>query len=155
MGMIGENMFKENLVVMNSSAATREEAIGELADLLIAGKYAAESFKNAVIEREKIFPTGLPSEPIGVAIPHTDVEHVIRPAIAVSVLAKPVQFKLMGNNERDVNVRVIFMLAIKEPHMQVELLQQLMNCIQDSKRLLSIIDAKDKSSLVNLCTSGI
>jgi PTS system galactitol-specific IIA component len=153
--MIEENIFKENLVIMNSNAETREEAIGELADLLIAEKYAAKSFKNAVIEREKIFPTGLPSEPIGVAIPHTDVEHVIKPAVAVSVLAKPVQFKLMGDNEKDVNVRAIFMLAIKEPHMQVELLQQLMDCIQDSKRLLSIIDAKDKSSIVDLCASGI
>ena len=87
---------------MNSTAATREEALAELAKMLMANNYVHASFAQAVLHRENEFPTGLPTNPVGVAIPHTDIEHVISPAIAVSILANPVQFNEMGNPDNQV-----------------------------------------------------
>ena len=35
-----------------------------------------ETFGQALIDREAVFPTGLKTETFEIAIPHTDVEHV-------------------------------------------------------------------------------
>jgi PTS system galactitol-specific IIA component len=46
--------------------------------------YVKESFIKSVIDRERTNPTGLQVEDlINVAIPHTDIEHVIHPTIVI------------------------------------------------------------------------
>lgn len=63
-----------------------------------------------------MFPTGLPTEPIGIAIPHTDAERVNRGASAVGVLPQPVVFTEMGcDDDSFVDVYAIVVLAIHDP----------------------------------------
>jgi PTS system galactitol-specific IIA component len=145
-----ETLFREDLIVMNSAAATREEALAELAEMLRANNYVHASFAQAVLHREDEFPTGLPTSPVGVAIPHTDVEHVISPAIAVSIVANPVQFNEMGNPDNQVGVRIIFMLAVNAPHMQLDLLKQLMSRISDANSLISLLHAQNKQEVLQV-----
>ncbi len=145
-----ETLFGEDLIVMNSAATNREEALVELAEKLRANHYVGPSFTQAVLNREEEFPTGLPTSPVGVAIPHTDIEHVISPAIAVSILANPVQFKEMGNPDNQVDVRIIFMLAVNTPHMQLDLLKRLISRISDTSSLISLLQAQDKQAVLQI-----
>ena len=57
-------------------------------------------------------PTGLPTVPIGVALPHADPDAVLHPAIAVGRLVTPVMFREMGTPENGVQVRIVFLLAL-------------------------------------------
>lgn len=145
-----ETLFREDLIVMNSTAATREEALAELAKMLMANNYVHASFAQAVLHRENEFPTGLPTNPVGVAIPHTDIEHVISPAIAVSILANPVQFNEMGNPDNQVNIRIIFMLAVNNPQMQLDLLKRLISQISDANSLTSLLHAQSKPEVLQV-----
>ncbi len=69
-----------------------------MADGLHAAGHVRASYKEALLAREERFPTGLPTQVMAVAIPHTDVEHVERSFISVARLAEPVAFHEMGAN---------------------------------------------------------
>ena len=148
--MLDLKLLDRNLVMLNIEANTQTEALEKLAGRLFEVGYVKETYAKAILEREKVFPTGLPTEGYGVAIPHTDVEHVIKPAIALGILQKPVKFNLMGDVDpnNQVDVQIMFMLAIKEPHMQLKLLQDIMEIIQDSKLLNKMVKAKDVETLI-------
>lgn len=148
--MLDLKLLDRNLVMLNIEANTQTEALEKLAGRLCETGYVKESFANAILEREKVFPTGLPTEGYGVAIPHTDVEHVNKPAIALGILKNSVKFNLMGDIDpnNQVDVRIMFMLAIKEPHMQLKLLQDIMEVIQDSELLQKMVQAPDVEALI-------
>lgn len=137
--MLGtEELLREELIVIDMKAKDSNEAIGKLAQVLYKNAFVKESYIKAVQDREKNFPTGLPTEGVGVAIPHTDVEHVNTPAMAIAVLEEPVTFRMMGMIEEKVKVQILFMLAIKESKTQIKLLQRLMNIFEDREILEKI-----------------
>ena len=123
--------FNDALIMLNLDVNDKFELLSKVADNLHSLGYVKETYKNAVIEREKIFATGLPTLLGGVAIPHTDINHVNIPAISIARLKKPVDFIIMGDDSETIAVDLIFMLAMKEEHAQLELLQSLMGILQD------------------------
>jgi PTS system galactitol-specific IIA component len=148
--MLDLKLLDQNLVMINLEADTQQEALEKLAGRLYETGYVKDTYAQAILEREKVFPTGLPTEGYGVAIPHTDVEHVHKPAVALGILQKPVKFNLMGdlNPESQIDVQIMFMLALKEPHMQLELLQDIMEMIQDQELLKKMVEAKNVEALI-------
>ena len=127
--------FNDALIMLNLDVNDKFELLSKVADNLHSLGYVKETYKNAVIEREKIFATGLPTLLGGVAIPHTDINHVNIPAISIARLKKPVDFIIMGDDSETIAVDLIFMLAMKEEHAQLELLQSLMGILQDGTSL--------------------
>ena len=124
---------KEIFVINVKNISSKEEALTYLSDKLIEKGIVKESYKEAILNREKVFPTGLQFEKYGIAIPHTYVEHVNKEQIAVMTLENPVSFYQMGTNDVEVSVKVIFMLALKEAHSQLTILQQLIEILQDKE----------------------
>lgn len=122
------NLFElnEQLITLQFEASSREEVTTYLADRLEAGGYIKSSYLPAVLEREKTYPTGLPLAAFGVAIPHTDPEHVNKPAISVATLKEPVVFHKMGSPDETVQAKIVFVLAISEPSKQLVMLEKLM-----------------------------
>lgn len=139
--------LKNELILLDVKAENQFELLEKVADNLHQLGYVKESYKNAVIEREKIFATGLPTLLGGVAIPHTDIQHVEKPAISIARLEKPVKFIIMGDDSATVDVDLIFMLAMKEEHAQLELLQSLMGILQDEKALGFIKKATNQDDI--------
>ncbi len=127
--MLDKEIFEINV----KNISSKEEALTYLSDKLIEKGIVKESYKEAILNREKVFPTGLQFEKYGIAIPHTDVEHVYKEQIAVMTLENPVSFYQMGINDVEVSVKVIFMLALKEAHSQLTILQQLIEILQDKE----------------------
>lgn len=142
------------LVHFFDPAVTRDEAILELASLLEEMGYVKDSFGQACLEREKVFPTGLPTEPFGIAIPHTDCEHVRRGAIAVGILPKPVQFVEMGClDESCVDAHAIVVLAIADPEAVTSVLRELAMSFQDAEFLTRLKEAKSAGTVLELFAS--
>ncbi|MDO9545691.1 MAG: HPr family phosphocarrier protein [Pelolinea sp.] len=146
---MGQNKwFHEENLLMPLEAKTKEEAIEELGNLLLKNGYVKESFVPAVIAREKEFATGLPTSEIGVAIPHTDSHHVLKQAVAVGLLPESVKFCEMGDSfDAEVDVRLIFMLAVPDKDKVMTMLKQVMSVIQDPDFLKSIAQTSDRSKI--------
>ncbi|MEW9672099.1 PTS sugar transporter subunit IIA [Ammoniphilus sp. 3BR4] len=135
----------ENLIFIDVDREEKEDVIGILAGRLEEHGYVKETFLNAILSREQVYPTGLPLQKYGVAIPHTDAVHVNEPAMAVAVLTKPIQFQMMGSQETDVSVDMVFLLAIKEPSEQISMLESLMNMFQNEEVMDSLRHASSSS----------
>nr|HUM50060.1 PTS sugar transporter subunit IIA [Anaerolineaceae bacterium] len=73
---------------------------------------------------------GLRTAEVAVALPHTEKEHVLKPAVAVAILAHPVTFGEMGTEDQTVPVEIVFMLSIHEPDEQVTWLSRLVSTFQ-------------------------
>jgi PTS system galactitol-specific IIA component len=117
------------ILVVDGEAENACEAIKITGSELLKNGFVKEGFIDACIDREKSFPTGLPTE-IGVAIPHCDAEYVIEPAICVLRLGKPVLFENMGGEE-PVRCEFVMNLALHKQEDQVVLLRKIIGIIQD------------------------
>lgn len=138
------------LIITNLDADTSEEVLGKLADNLYNNGYVDKNYKEAVLDREKIYPTGLPSPAPSVAIPHADYNLVKRTTISVATLAHPVSFHDMGDVKNTVDVSIVIMMAISEPHGQVEMLQKIVEVIQDDSLRNNLMNAKNSDELYEL-----
>ncbi|PXW86726.1 PTS system IIA component (Gat family) [Streptohalobacillus salinus] len=146
--------FDESLILKDIEARTKEEVIGMMANNLIEKKLVKESYRNAVIQREQDFATGLPTAGVSVAIPHTDIEHVNQKAISIGILKEPVLFEIMGDSETT-PVKLVFMLAMDEEHSQLELLQRLMQIFQDADFLMYLSNETDKTKIKEKVTAQL
>ncbi|MBP3041770.1 PTS sugar transporter subunit IIA [Bacillaceae bacterium Marseille-Q3522] len=121
------------LALFHLTADTDQEVIWKMANILEENGITKKGFDEAISKREKDFPTGLPTDPIGVAIPHTDSCYVHTSQVAFASLKKPVNFRIMGESDGSVvPVSVVFMLALKNPEDQIEMLQKLVLALQDT-----------------------
>ncbi len=124
-------VFDRDLVVVGLDANGPGEVIRVLSDKLAARGFVADDFAEAVIEREREFPTGLPTA-VPVALPHTATVRCLRSALAVGVLRRPVEFGEMGNPMNTLKARVVFLLALANPKEQVRWLQRFMRGLRDA-----------------------
>lgn len=147
-------MNKDFVFLKVPAIESAQEAMTYLGQELLEGGVVKNSFIPALLEREKIFPTGLLFDGYGVAIPHTDAEHVLKTQVAVMTLEKPVIFRQMASHDQTVKVQFIVMLAIKEAHSQLEMLQKLMAILQDKALVEEILsyDSDQTDQLVKLLT---
>ena len=143
-------MFNSKLILTDIEVPNRDAALTKLAGVLLEHNLVTPSFPQAIIKREEIYPTGLHTDLIDVAIPHTDKEYVIEPSVAVATLKAPVSFQQMGTPEETVYPKLIMMLAIKDPKRQLGLLKNIMALLQDDQRLEALATATDKAKIVEM-----
>ena len=135
-------LLDSHAVVLHYPARDAEDVIRMLSAILEARGYVRASFADAALARESTLPTGLVLDgPIHAAIPHTDVEHVIRPAVALATLAHPVIFRHMIAPEEEVPVQVVFLLALEQPKSQVAMLQEVARVLQDERLIRALVAA--------------
>mgnify|MGYP001025914457 CR=1 FL=1 len=132
--------FKPGYVQQLPENSSIESLIHQLAQPLIADGQVVEDFAEHVLAREDNYPTGLSTEPVGVAIPHTDHRHVRQNAIGVGILPQPVNFADMGGEAEPVPVRIVFLLALSESNKQLNVLGWIMELIQDGDFLQSLLN---------------
>jgi len=107
-----------------------EKAIETCFSVLHSNGLVKESFVAACIERERRYPTGLPTN-IGVAIPHTDAEHVLNPGACVLRLKSPVNFGRIDDPGTFMPVRMVITLAINSNACHSTILSRLIRILQD------------------------
>lgn len=150
-----EFTIDKKLVLVRDHATGREDIIRKLGSLLLENGFVKDSFTNAVLEREIAYPTGLKARVTGVAVPHTDTEHVIKPAVAIATLENPVVFKGMGAPDTEVEVNIVLMLAIHNPKEVVNVLRKIIFIIEDDDAMRRILDATQKEKITEIMNSHI
>ena len=126
-----DHFFSKDLVFC-SEADNQEQLFDQVATLLEEKKVVTDTYRSALIEREKMFPTGLDMEFLGkdlpnVAIPHTDTIHNLTENVVVVRLAKPVTFHNMIAPDKEVEVSLLFFIINNSSSSQTNILAQLMD----------------------------
>ncbi len=123
------------------------EALKRLSKILVERGYADQKLPEAVVEREKEFPTGLELKGnVNVAIPHADAKYVHKPAIVVAKLSKPVKFQHMVD-KKEIEVEVVLLLALNDPHKQIQTLQRLASAFESEEATLRLKSARSSKEL--------
>lgn len=121
--------LEPELCFVGVDVADAEEALRVLAGASVEHGFAHPSLVEAVVRRERTFPTGLPVA-TPVAIPHADAEHTVRPAMAALVPTRPLVFGELGGRDRTVEVELVLMLMVSDPQEQVGLLGRLITVLR-------------------------
>ena len=126
-----DHFFRKDLVFC-LEADNQEQLFDQFATLLEEKKVVTDTYRSALIEREKMFPTGLDMEFLGkdlpnVAIPHTDTIHNLTENVVVVRLAKPVTFHNMIAPDKEVEVSLLFFIINNSSSSQTNILAQLMD----------------------------
>jgi len=146
-------MELEIIAVELNKCADRRELLLRLSSELVKKSYAREGLAEAVIEREKEFPTGLELKGgVNVAIPHADAKYILKPAILVARLKEPVIFQHMVDR-KTIPVIAVFFLALKDPHSQISTLQKLASILEDESTALRLKSIKSSKELANFLRS--
>lgn len=130
------------------------DALGKIATCGYQLDLVEQTWLDAVVDREKEFPTGLPT-PIPVAIPHTDSKYVKASGIGYFRLAQPVTFGEMGSTDSTVEVSIIIPLLITDPKAQVDLLMSVVTAVQDIEFMKKLMDSDDPKEIERLLNSRL
>lgn len=126
-----DHFFSKDLVFC-LEADNQEQLFDQVATLLEEKKVVTDTYRSALIEREKMFPTGLDMDFLGkdlpnVAIPHTDTIHNLTENVVVVRLSKPVTFHNMIAPDKEVEVSLLFFIINNSSSSQTNILAQLMD----------------------------
>ncbi|MGN1014930.1 MAG: PTS sugar transporter subunit IIA [Butyricicoccus sp.] len=142
-------MARNKYFVIHGSADSALEAISLCGNALLEAGIVGESFITGCVEREKEYPTGLPTD-IPTAIPHCKDASITQNSICFLKLDKPVTFRRMDDDEESVDTDMIFNMAIKDPNEHLEALQNLMEFLNDEEALKQCATLPDEAVVAYL-----
>jgi len=142
-----EIMIREELLFPNMKAKNFQEAVANVGNEMYRKGYVRDTYIDAVIEREKKFPTGLSLENYGIAIPHTERQHVKHSVLGIGSLEEPITVYSMTEPEKEIKINLIFLMAVEDPDGQVNMLKKLMTVLQDKSLLQKIESSKNKEEM--------
>lgn len=114
-------------------------------------------FSDALIEREKNYPTGMdlfvvhndPRVP-NIAIPHAEAAYCHTKNVVLVQLKHAVPFKNMINPEQEVAVHFLFIILNDEQDAQVNILANIMDFANDKQNMLALLETSDAGDIRRL-----
>jgi len=144
-----DDLLHEDLVLMDVTTGSMEELMEQICDYARDKGYVKDSYLAAVLERESSYPTGLPTEVMKVALPHTtDQSHVLKSGIFIAKLPKPVTFKEMGEGINDVPVEMVFMLSVNGAKEQLTVLQNIVGMFTKPEALTALKNSNTAADII-------
>lgn len=148
MGISG--LLDESLIFIDVSFENKSDLLDYMSSQLYAKHYVKEEYIQGVKDREKQYPTGLELQGTNCAIPHSEMEYVNKPCVSIARLESPVVFQSMENPAEEIEVFLVFMLAIDDGHKQVSVLQELADLLQSTETVNGLVQSDDISSMVEI-----
>jgi galactitol PTS system EIIA component len=112
--------------------------------------YVRRTFTAAVVERERVLPTGLALGAVNLAVPHTDAYFAHRSALAIATLRAPVMFHHIDDPHVEVPVHVVCLLAVANLRAFSGVLATILRVMQEPQLLTSICKAQHPADVVRL-----
>lgn len=143
-------LLEEDLIFLNMKFDSYETLLTMLGNEMTKKGYVVEGYTNALLEREKLYPTGLATNYGGVAIPHADPSYILEEKISIGILTDGVAFKNMGATDEEVQVSVVFLLVLKNASKHLEVLQTVTTLFQNESFMQNIRRAKTNDEVLQL-----
>lgn len=126
------NMVVSELVNIHLNVDNQKELFQHIGEDLHNKQYVTEGYLKGITERETKFPTGLATQYLNIALPHSDPEFIKKPFIYIVRNTKPIQMLQMGDNA-ELECNYFFFLGINDPSNQVGLLAKMMELFMDEQ----------------------
>ncbi len=149
------DLVNEDLVLDHLVARDRSDALQKMAAMLVEKGYCRETFPDAILDRERIHPSGLPMSGHKIAIPHADAEHVTSSTILFARLKEPVEWRSMGSIDDRLSVRLVSMFALKEKTLIGDMLETLITVYQHDEILDALIEAENALAMFTILKRAV
>lgn len=147
--------FLPQFTFLDKHYASSTDYFSSIFLLLQEQGFVQSSFLETIVSREKAYPTGLPTLPVAIALPHTDPQHVIRPFISVTRLSQPLAWHEMGNDDNTLYVHFIVLLGFVDHDSHLTALQKLMDCLADEEVVQMLREIKNRDTFLSTFTSRL
>lgn len=144
------DFLKEKMIWLDNRCRNTIELFQMVSDQALQLDLVTTSFLSKINERESCFPTGIQLNGYGIAIPHTDPDCIKEQFIGIIIPQKTISFKSMENEKQVVNVDLIFILGLNQPHCQLTVLQQIMKVIQNKNHVNQLVKAKNYNEIIQI-----
>lgn len=74
---MGQQLVHKENIMLNLSATDKESVLSQMSDVLFQNGFVKSTFKDAVIDREKEFATGLPTHLCSVALYRIQMSNIL------------------------------------------------------------------------------
>lgn len=149
-----KEMFDNQLISLDLEGGNEEEVFRKVAIHLKELGFVNEGYLGGITIREQEFPTGLITQYLNIALPHSDSKYVKKPFIYIARLKNEVKVKQMGDSQ-EMGVKNLFFLGIKDPKEQVGLLQAFMELFMKEEFVSNFVNENDKKKIYQLFTENI
>ena len=157
---MGLNQLFNKDLVFCLHAKDQTDLFEQVASLLEERQIVTPTYRSALIEREKSFPTGLDMEFLGkdlpnVAIPHTDIVHNLTENVVVVRLDQPVTFHNMIAPDKEVQVSLLFFIINNSNASQTNILAQLMDFFTADGKLYALSQLNNSEKIFHYLSETI
>jgi len=128
----------------NQTFESKEALFEAVSKQLLTEGYVKNGYLDALVSREKKFPTGIESA-INLAIPHAEPEEVNQSTFVIVTLAKPLQFASMMEPEKLLEVPLVILLVLNDGKDQIAFLQRITDLAGDNLMLHDVLDKDYKA----------
>lgn len=125
--------FDKKLCLLGIEAVDRDDLFEQMSSLLLQEGFVKDTYLGALKAREAEYPTGLLVGDTGFAIPHCDSVNVRVSQLCFGQLGHPIEFSDMVDKDHKIQVSLVFMLAMSQPHEQMETLGNLVALFQNQE----------------------
>lgn len=132
-------IIDDNLIFSNLECENSNEVLRFLSDNLEKNGYVKSSFYDGLLEREAAYPTGLDFGEYSIAMPHTEVEHVVKSTLSIATLKKKVDFKCAEDHSKDTPVEVVCVIAFGEKEDKIDVLTKLISFLETKKNFIKCL----------------
>lgn len=133
--LILRKLFDKEFIFTEVKAKSYEEALSFLSDKLLKKKVVKKGYKEALLQRELEYPTGLPIGKNNIAIPHTYPQYAKKQIIAIAILKEPVLFQSMEDREVSIPVKVVICLVMCKEDSNVKLFSKLLHFFTNEENM--------------------
>jgi galactitol PTS system EIIA component len=147
-------IIDEKTIAPKLNLDDRAGVITEMGTRLIKAGLVTDNFIEAIIQREEQYPTGLPTK-IPISLCHTDAEYVKESFLTLATLEKPIPFHEMGNPDSIQDVKIVFILGIKEKNEHITILKRIMELIRNEMLLAKIYASASKAEIKKILVDNL
>lgn len=142
-------LYADN-IYLDVELNSRKEIFEFIRNELYQKGFVKADYAEALEKREINNPTGLPTVPYGIAIPHTDVEFVEKPCIIMIRLKNSVSFEQMGSLGEVVDASFVFGLVFTDGKKQVDLLAGIVALAQNQEDMEILNYSDNREVIINI-----
>lgn len=147
--MSSMNQLFDRQLIFFGNASTQKELFQDVGEKLLQNGLVKPKYIEAIMERERNFPTGLDLSVVGedvpnVAIPHTEVEYCNAEQVVVVKLTEGITFHNMIAPDKELKVKYAFFILNNQKKGQTDILSNLMGFFTQDQNV-KVLDTLNSS----------
>ncbi len=123
--------------------ADARQAMEHIGRRMLSEGMVKATYPDALLLRERDFPTGIALEHHAVAIPHCEAGHALQPAMYLIRPDRPVPFS-EADGDGEVSASLIIALIVTQPQQQLVVLRTLFGALQHPEFIEQLLNAPDQ-----------